>query len=186
MKRLNSLKLNSLFVFQIFFIAIVFIGCNKTNNDELIFGLKLGQKKSVYHDICYQLNKAKKVTSGGRSYSPETILREYKDSISPRDIKMSFNGVFNDDDLMSSFKMVFNFIGWSHWNKKYFSNILKERIKDTLNIWFPGNDFKEYKIKKNKNIDVDIKLDGNRRISVYTIDNKEVRVVVDDVNNRFK
>ena len=45
MKRLNSLKLNRLFIFQIFFIAIFFIGCNKTNNDELIFGLKLGQKK---------------------------------------------------------------------------------------------------------------------------------------------
>ena len=25
---------------EIFFIAIFFIGCNKTNNDELIFGLK--------------------------------------------------------------------------------------------------------------------------------------------------
>ena len=58
------------------------------------------------------------------------------------------------------------------------------KIKDSLFSWFNGNSFFKLKTKEKKLIDV--KIDGNRQIVVYTKGSKDVMVIVEDLSDRFK
>ena len=82
MKSLNFLKLiisiNNFIYILVFFL---FLSCQKESNyskvlkrelgsgkvyNDLIFDLKIGQTKDDYFNICYELNRKKLITSGGR------------------------------------------------------------------------------------------------------------------------
>ena len=74
MKKLNFLNLNRIFFTII--ILILIVGCQKKSEystiltrelekknefNDLIFDMKIGQSRQDYFDICYQLNKQKKI-----------------------------------------------------------------------------------------------------------------------------
>jgi len=191
------MRINKLFLSIAVFLLL--IKCKNTSNynrtleqelnsgknfDTLIFGMKLGQTKDQYHDICYQLNKEKKIVSGSRNLNPELILKSKPSRSIPKNIQMSFNGVFNKKNIMKGLEMNFHYTGWSNWNKEYQSEMLFEEIKDSLTSWFNGNSFFKLKTKEKKLIDV--KIDGNRQIVVFTKGSKDVIVIVEDLSDRFK
>ena len=59
-----------------------------------------------------------------------------------------------------------------------------EEIKDTLLLWFPGNDFFKLDLKKKKSFAY-IKIDGNRRIRIYKTDAKDVAVKIEDISKKI-
>ena len=80
-----------------------------------------------------------------------------------------------------------DYIGWAHADLQTpLKDFLKlfEEIKDSLFSWFNGNSFFKLKTKEKKLIDV--KIDGNRQIVVYTKGSKDVMVIVEDLSDRFK
>ena len=187
MKKLNFLNLNRIFFTII--ILILIVGCQKKSEystiltrelekknefNDLIFDMKIGQSRQDYFDICYQLNKQKKIISGERSLNPELILESKDDSVKGSNIKMSFNGIFNEKKIMKGMEMRFYFTGWSTWNKDLSSDNLLVQLKDTLREWFPGNDF--FKVNFENNLSTEVKIDGNRRILAYLVNSKDVAV----------
>jgi len=196
MKKLNFLNLNRIFFTII--ILILIIGCQKKSEystiltrelekknefNDLIFDMKIGQSRQDYFDICYQLNKQKKIISGERSLNPELILKSKKGSTKGSNIKMSFNGIFNEKKTMRGFEMRFYFTGWSNWNKDLSSENLLFQLKDTLRKWFPGNDF--FKVNFENNLSAEVKIDGNRRILAYKVNSKDVAVRIEDMSGKY-
>ncbi len=200
MKNLNFLKLiiriNNFLYILVFFL---FLSCQKESNyskilkrelesgkvyNDLIFDLKIGQTKEDYFNICYELNKKKLITSGGRELSPEYIMYPKKENKNSKKIKMSFFGIFDKNNIIKGLDLRFNYYTWSPWNKELHSNYLIEEIKDTLLLWFPGNNFFKLNLKKEKEFAY-IKIDGNRRIRIYKVDAKDVAAKIEDISKNI-
>ena len=196
MKKLNFLNINKLSLVIIF--GMLIFGCknqseytkvlkreleNKSEFNDLIFDMKIGQSRQDYFDICYKLNQKKLIVSGERSLNPELTLKSKDDSVKGGNIKMSFNGIFNEEQIMRGIEMRLYFTGWSSWNKDLSSNNLLVQLKDTLIGWFPGNDF--FKVNFENNLSAEVKIDGNRRILAYVVNSKDVAVRVEDMSGKY-
>ena len=196
MKKLNFLNLNRIF-FTIIIVILIF-GCQRKSEysiiltrelekknqfNDLIFDMKIGQSRQDYFDICYQLNKQKKIISGERSLNPELILKSKNGSVKGSNIKMSFNGIFNEKKIMRGFEMRLYFTGWSNSNKDLSSDTLLTQFKDSLKVWFPGNDF--FKVNFENNLSAEVKIDGNRRILAYKVNSKDVAVRIEDMSGKY-
>ena len=156
---------------------------NKNEFNDLIFDMKIGQSRQDYFDICYKLNKKKLIVSGERSLNPELVLKPKNDLVKGSNIKMSFNGIFNEKKIMRGMEMRFYFTGWSSWNKDLSSDNLLIQLKDTLREWFPGNDF--FKVNFDNNLSTEVKIDGNRRILAYLVNSKDVAVRIEDMSGKY-
>ena len=196
---LNFMRLNKI----VFFLLILtpFLACEveseyskllkkelksgKSFND-LVLGLKIGQTKDDFYKICADLNKKKLITSGARSLYPEYILYP-KDSVeNGKKIRMSFMGIFDDDRIMKGMDIRFNYYSWIAWREEYNSDNLINEIKDTLQLWYPGNNFIEIDLKlDSKNNLAYVKVDGNRQITMYKIDGRDVAVIIEDVSEKI-
>tara|TARA_Y100000768_G_scaffold371847_1_gene338939 strand:- start:154 stop:747 length:594 start_codon:yes stop_codon:yes gene_type:complete len=196
MKKPNFLNINRISIVIIFVIFV--FGCksqseytkvlnreleNKNELNDLIFDMKIGQSRKDYFDICYKLNQKKLIVSGERSLNPELILKSKNDTVGGHNIKMSFNGIFNNEKIMRGMEMRFYFTGWSSWNKDLSSNNLLIQLKDTLRKWFPGNDF--FKVKFENNLSTEVKIDGNRRILAFLLNSKDVAVRIEDMSGKY-
>ncbi len=196
---LNFMRLNKI----VFFLLILtpFLACEieseyskllkkelksgKSFND-LVLGLKIGQTKDDFYEICADLNKKKLITSGARNLYPEYILYP-KDSVeNGKKIRMSFMGIFDDDRIMKGMDIRFNYYSWIAWREEYNSDNLINEIKDTLQLWYPGNNFIEIDLKlDSKNNLAYVKVDGNRQITMYKIDGRDVAVIIEDVSEKI-
>ena len=196
MKKLNFLNINRIYIVIIF--GMLVFGCNnqseytkvlnwelenKNEFNDLIFDMKIGQSRQDYFDICYKLNQKKLIVSGQRSLNPELILESKDDAVKGSNIKMSFNGIFNEKKIMKGMEMRFHFTGWSSWNKDLSSDNLLIQLKDTLKEWFPGNDF--FKVNFENSLSTEVKIDGNRRILAYLVNSKDVAVRIDDMSGKY-
>ena len=196
MKKLNFLNIIRICVVVVF--GIVVFGCksqseytkvlkreleNKNEFNDLIFDMKIGQSRQDYFDICYKLNKKKLIVSGERSLNPELVLKPKNDLVKGSNIKMSFNGIFNEKKIMRGMEMRFYFTGWSSWNKDLSSDNLLVQLKDTLREWFPGNDF--FKVNFENNLSTEVKIDGNRRILAYLVNSKDVAIRIEDMSGKY-
>ena len=196
MEKLNFLNISRISIIIIF--GMLIFGCknqseytkvlkreleNKNEFNDLIFDMKIGQSKQDYFDICYKLNQKKLIVSGQRSLNPELILESKDESVKGSNIKMSFNGIFNEKKIMKGMEMRFYFTGWSSWNKDLSSDNLLVQLKDTLREWFPGNDF--FKVNFENNLSTEVKIDGNRRILAYLVNSKDVAVRIEDMSGKY-
>ena len=154
--------------------------------NDLVLGLKIGQTKDDFYKICADLNKKKLITSGARNLYPEYILYP-KDSVeNGKKIRMSFMGIFDDDRIMKGMDIRFNYYSWIAWREEYNSDNLINEIKDTLQLWYPGNNFIEIDLKlDSKNNFAYVKIDGNRQITMYKIDGRDVAVIIEDLSEKI-
>ena len=118
MKKLNFLNINRISIISLFLTLLICcqsqseytkvlkreLENTKKEYKDLIFGMKIGQSREDYFDICYKLNKEKKIVSGERSLNPEMILKSKRVPAKGTNIKMSFNGIFNDKKIMREWK----------------------------------------------------------------------------------
>lgn len=154
--------------------------------NDLVLGLKIGQTKDDFFEICADLNKKKLITSGARNLYPEYTLYP-KDSVeNGKKIRMSFMGIFDNDRIMKGMDIRFNYYSWIAWREEYNSDNLINEIKDTLQLWYPGNNFIEIDLKlDSKNNLAYVKVDGNRQITMYKIDGRDVAVIIEDVSEKI-
>ena len=195
MKNQSLLNLKTTKIIYLFFFCIGLISCNRSEysslvksemekdieHDSLFLGMEFGQSKQEFFDKCWKLNSKGLVSHGpnNRFVAYNLPIKEGGDVT--KSIRMLFYGIFNEDMAMTGMNVQFSYNAWSLWNKSLQPDKLVPVVQDTLNKWFPGNDFIKVKIKKNEK-DLLVKVDGNRRIIIKPIDdNREVKVRIDDL-----
>jgi hypothetical protein len=150
-------------------------------NDSLVFGMKFGETRQEFYDQCWKLNNEGVIMQGPQNNFVQYDLPLKKGDSSQYVIRMLFYGIFNKDRIMTGMDMRFYYNAWSLWNKSLHADKLVPVIKDSLQTWYPGNDFIRVAIKKNEK-ELLVKVDGNRRIIIEPLtNNKDVNVRIDDL-----
>jgi hypothetical protein len=185
--RLNSLKIGVLFLLIISVSACEseYTKLVKSElasgkiNDSVFYGLKFGQTKNDFFNICWDLNKKHLVTHGGNNSYVQTMLHP-KDSTKTIDkIVMLFYAKFNTDNIITAMDVKFSYLAWAPWNKDLTSEKLLPKIQDTLMKWYPGNPF--IKVKN----DILVKVDGNRQIQLSKGSDRDVSVLIEDLAYKY-
>jgi len=149
-------------------------------HDSLFLGLRLGQSRKDFFEICWDLNREKKVTHS-ELYPFVKYPLPKKTELEPvDDMTMLFYGDFNQEKtVMTGMKLQFYYEAWALWNKSLQSDQLLIAVKDSLSKWYPGNEFLEM---KKDSLQFFVKVDGNRRITIKPLDDKRiVKAKIDDL-----
>ncbi|WP_299529610.1 hypothetical protein [Ulvibacterium sp.] len=149
-------------------------------HDSLFLGLRLGQSRKDFFEICWDLNREKKVTHSELFPFVKYPLPKKKSLEAENDITMLFYGDFNrEKTVMTGIQLQFYYEAWALWNEAVQSDKLLLAVKDSLEKWYPGNDFLEL---KKDSLQFFVKVDGNRRITIKPLDdNRIVKAKIDDL-----
>lgn len=178
------------------FIFMVLMGCSESKytsmvkkelasgviHDSLFLGLRLGQTRKDFFEICWNLNREKKVTHSEIFPFVKYPLPKKTTSDPEKDMTMLFYGDFDEGKtIMTGMKLQFYYDAWAIWNKTLQSDQLLLAVKDSLEKWYPGNDFIRVPLKKDST-ELLVKVDGNRRITIKPLDdNRMVKAKIDDL-----
>ena len=176
--------------FWLFSIAIIlFSNCKKSSAyyemearelsgnerfDSLFFGLYLGMTSKEFYTHCWDLNKTGIIRQGA---SNTTVYYEIPDFNSPAG--MDFYPRFHEDKIIEM-PLTFSYKAWSPWNRRLYADSLKIEVLNLMEEWY-GNGFLEIKNPKNPGSSAFVKIDGNRRISIYNLDDSKVQVDISDL-----
>lgn len=151
--------------------------------DSLILGMQMGQTKKDFYATCWDLNKQQLITAGtGNEYARHIIDTDTLGDDS-RTKNMLFYGIFDEEDVMRGMDMKYAYESWAPWNRDRYADTLMNRLREQYVEGYPGNDFIEVDIEGLK-APAMVKIDGNRQILMYPINNKDVKVRIEDL--RFK
>jgi len=147
--------------------------------DSTLFGIKLGSTREEFYGTCFDLNKQKLVTQGvGFS-----VQYDFVDSITqskPTPVRLMFYPGFDTLNVINAMNVEFTYPGWSPGIRELQSDSLSRHVKRILKTWYGGNDFVSVEINKQE---VPVKVDGNRRILVFTEDDRRVLVRMQDMSH---
>ena len=143
-------------------------------NDSIFFDLHFGMDRKDFYDRCWELNKQGIVKEGP---SNSSVIYSIKEGVR-YNVEMLFYPKFHENKVYMMLT-TFTYEGWAPWNRDRFSNFLLEDVKQLLESWYggsflaveDGNDEKLY-----------VMVQGNRRITISIIDDRDVRVRFTDLS----
>ena len=141
--------------------------------DSLFMGLYLGMPEKDFYTHCWQLNKKGIIRQGA---SNATVRYELMDQLKFA-ASMEFYPRFNDGKI---FEMPVRFVysGWAPWNK----NLSPENLELDILRWYKkiyGPGFIE--VKHPLRGTAFIKINGNRRITIFKQDESHVMAIFTDM-----
>lgn len=150
--------------------------------DSLILGMHIGEKNTDFFDKCLQLNLAGKVTNG----SGKRAL--YKDEMdSTQDLTyqkvLKFYGTFDEKNTMIGMEMEYLYLNWAPWTKYLYADSLVLKLIPELEQRYGGNKFMEFQIKGDS-IKSYVKIDKNRQILMYKLNDREVKIKMSDLTTQ--
>jgi hypothetical protein len=139
-------------------------------------GIRFGDSQQVFREKCYALNQQHLATEGDSFWVRYLFPDSSKDN-SPG-MKLLFFPAFDEKNILIGLDLKFSYLGWAPWNSELQADRLQEKIKPLLMKWYGGNEFVVAHVNGK---DIPVKLDGNRRIMIYTAPPEHVMVRVQDI-----
>jgi len=143
--------------------------------DTVLLGLHFGMSKEQFYKHCWDLNQKGIIKEG---YTDVTIYYPLGDL--PHEGFLDFFPIFKEEKIQS-FQGFTMYTGWAPWNKHLWSDQLIEDTREVLEGWYPGNKF--FAIKSPGRGKAYVKVDGNRRIVLYYVEDSKVNVLISDLTN---
>jgi hypothetical protein len=141
-------------------------------HDSLFMGLYLGMVERDFYGHCWELNKKGLIRQGSGNTTVLYKLKELK-----RPAEMNFYPSFYNKKIWQM-PVKFNYESWAPWNKNLMSDSLELDVLRLFKNWY-GDDFLE--VKHRKFGSAFVKIDGNRRITIYKIDDQYVMALFTDL-----
>jgi hypothetical protein len=170
------------------FIALVVLtGCSKKSEyqemearelakgirrDSLFLGLKFGMTAKEFFAHCWQLNKQGLVMEGA---SNTTVL--YKTHELKQPASMNFYPQFKNDKI-NKMPVTFSYDAWAPWNKHLFADSLQLDVLALFKKWYGEGFIAVHYPEKGT---VYVKVDGNRRISIFKEGDMHVKALFTDL-----
>ena len=144
-------------------------------HDSLFLGLSLGMEGKMFYSICWDLNKAGRMTQGPNNLSARYYLTEgLKFSAN-----MDFYPTFKNDTIVEM-PTHFSYKDWAPWNKALSADSLLVDVTHLVRQWYgPGL----FEIKNKKKGNLWLKIDGNRRIRIFKEEPNSVHMIFTDMSN---
>ena len=143
--------------------------------DSLFLGVKFGMSSKEFYSHCWALNRKELVSQGPSNNSVRYLIPT--ESVG-QNIEMLFYPVFNKDTVYEV-NTTFSYTGWAPWNKETTAEYLMDEILDILSGWYK-TEFYEIKNPKNKSR-LFATVNGNRRIAITKVSEREVRARFTDI-----
>lgn len=141
--------------------------------DSLFMGLYFGMPEKEFYLHCWNLNKKGIIKQGASNTTVEYFLK--KELKYPG--KMDFYPRFNDGKIFE-LPVRFVYTGWAPWNKKLSS----EKLQEDLLGWYEKTYGKGFiKVDHPKRGSAYVKINGNRRITIFREDELHVWAVFTDL-----
>lgn len=150
--------------------------------DSLLFNLRLGESKEIYHEKSWHLNNSRKVVQGRSYFFMKKVFSDSKQKNKSNDFALEFTVKFNADKKLNLLDAKFYHILWAPWNETYHAPKLLPRVLDSLELWFPGNPFLAIETGNDSIPKMHVKIDGDRRFRVFVENSQDVAVKIDDLN----
>jgi len=176
------------FLAVLIFFSIINIGCTPrakyehrlkeelasgVRYDSLFMGLYLGMPQKDFYTHCWQLNRMGLVKQGMRNTTVEyQIKKELK-----YPAMMNFYPSFVNNKI-AEMPVQFTYTGWAPWNKSLSADSLQFDILRWFKIMY-GNGF--IKIRHPQKGLAYVKIDGNRRITIFKENELNVWAVFSDM-----
>lgn len=128
-------------------------------HDTLFLGLYLGMTSEDFYKHCWDLNKQGLVRQGNDNASVLYVLED--ELKAPVDV--NFYPSFYEEKIYEM-PVKFKYQGWAPWNKQFDSDSLQVELVEVYKGWY-GPGFME--INHSSRGKAFVKVDGNRRISIY-------------------
>jgi len=151
--------------------------------EDLIFDMKMGQTDKDFFKKCWELNSQKLINQGPKNQFVRYVMKPQEIPGEDEEVEMLFYAIFDEDRIIRGMKKSYSYLSWAPWNKERHAPVLLEKLKKYYVSLYGGNSFIEIDIDE-ANIKSYVKIDGNRQILMYTSNNKDVVVKIED--NRFK
>jgi hypothetical protein len=169
-------------------IVLVTIGCGKKARydrmvkrelasgeryDSLFFGIYFGMTSKDFYTHCWKLNQKGLIRQGEHNLSVEHNFEKLKHSA-----KMNFYPNFHEEKIFEM-PVRFQYTGWAPWSKHLWSDSLQMDVLGLLENWY-GEGFME--VEHSKHGSAFVKVDGNRRITLFKKGFDEVYVIFTDLS----
>lgn len=128
-------------------------------HDTLFLGLWLGMSSEEFYKKCWDLNKQGLVRQGDGNTS---VLYELTDNVKA-EVDVNFYPEFYKDKIYQM-PVTFRYKGWAPWNQAYSGDTLHLELLRIFESWY-GKGFIE--VENELKGKAYLKIDGNRRISLY-------------------
>ena len=142
--------------------------------DSIFFDLHFGMTSKEFYDRCWELNKQEVVKEGPSNSSVKYLIKEGV----RHDTEMLFYPKFHENKVFMMLS-TFSYVGWAPLNRDRFSNFLLDDVKQLLESWYRGS-FLAVEGENDKKLYVMVQ--GNRRITISIIDDRDVRVRFTDLS----
>lgn len=198
MRRVKYLKLKEIIKSGLFLIvfSILAISCESEYSrvvkeeakkeivyEDLFFGLKFGQTRKDFFALCWDMNEQKKISHGpGNNYAKFIIESEERNKNQSK-IEKLFYGIFDGSGIMRGMDMKFSYLAYAPWNEERHSDKLIEDLMQIYMNEYPGNPFIHIEMKDIYG-DAKVKVDGNRQILIYPLNQKDVVVKIEDLRHK--
>jgi hypothetical protein len=143
-------------------------------HDSLFFGLYLGMPSKDFYVHCWNLNKQGLIRQGAANKSVFYEINEFKYPAG-----MDFYPRFHEDKIIAM-PLIFSYQAWSPWHLHLYSDSLQAEVLSLMEKWF-GEGFLEIPNPNKKGEKAFVKINGNRRISIYPVDDSKVEVDIVDL-----
>jgi hypothetical protein len=140
--------------------------------DSLFLGYHFGMTKKEFFMYSWELNKQKKVKHGSTNQTVQYDL----DGL-PGNASMNFYPDFKDGKIYQMSANV-SYEAWAPWNKELFADSLKYDLVNLLEQRY-GNGF--IKVDNPQKGISFVKVDGNRKITLYKESDQRVAVIFTDL-----
>ncbi len=141
--------------------------------DTLFLGVTFGMTSKDFYAHCWDLNKKGLVKQG-----PQNTTVEYKVNELKKPATMNFYPSFYEDKIYEM-PVTFTYEAWAPWNKSLFADSLQLDVLKLYEKWY-GKGF--LKVEHSLKGAAYVKVDGNRRISIYKgTSDKDVHVLYTDL-----
>ena len=142
--------------------------------DSLFMGMHFGMSDKDFYTLCWELNKEGVIRQSHNNTSVEFHPGEKLDYPST----MTFYPKFAEGKIVEM-PVQFSYDGWAPWNKKFSSSQLVEDIRD----WYENEYGKGFiAVTHPRKGKAFIKIDGNRRITIYQEDDLYAWAVFTDMS----
>lgn len=142
--------------------------------DSLFLGLYLGMSSKDFYDHCWKMNKQGIIREGATNTTVLYPISDFSEQAS-----MEFYPRFEGGKI-TAMPLTFAYNGWSPWNKHLFAEHLILEVKSLMEKWY-GEGFVEIENPNPIGSNAWVKVDGNRRISIYYVDDSKVSADIVDL-----
>lgn len=140
--------------------------------DSLFLGTYLGMDSKDFYKHCWELNHQGLIKEGPGNTTVQYYLPDQEHAI-----RMLFYPKFYNN-VIYEVPVEFTYDAWAPWNKEFFSDKLLVEVIKVLESWY-GKGFMEIEYPERGSVWV--KVDGNRRISVWCQDDQKVKALFTDM-----